>query len=137
MVAVRAAIDGQDVTTYVGDGVVVSTPTGSTAYGLAAGGPILLPHLEAVVLVPVCPHSLTHRPIVIRPESEIVLVPMDLQKEAVCVVDGQEVVRLAAGDRVCVRGADAAFLLVHSGAHADFALLSQKLHWGQLPPYSR
>lgn len=135
MVAVRATIDGREVTTYVGDGVVVSTPTGSTAYGLSAGGPILLPHLDALVLVPVCPHSLTHRPIVIPSDNEVTLVPMDLQKEAVCVVDGQEVVRLEEGDPVRIRGADTGFLLVQSGRHADFALLREKLHWGQLPRY--
>jgi NAD+ kinase len=135
MVAVRAAIDGRDLTTYVGDGVVVSTPTGSTAYGLAAGGPILLPDLDALVLVPVCPHSLTHRPIVIQPDSEVLLVPVDLQKEAVCVVDGQEVVRLQEGDPVRIRGAKTGFLLVQSGRRADFALLREKLHWGQALRY--
>ncbi len=135
MVGIEAAIDGESVTTYYGDGVLVSTPTGSTAYCLAAGGPVLMPGLEAMVLVPICPHSLTHRPIVLRPESEVVLTPTDLQDEAVCVVDGQERVRMAAGDSVRVRRSDATFLVVQNGSRGTFSTLSEKLHWGHLPRY--
>lgn len=134
MVGVRLAIDGDAVTTYNGDGVLVSTPTGTTAYCMAAGGPLLAPGLEAMVLVPICPHSLTHRPIVLRPDSEVVLEPDDLQPEAVCVCDGQDKVRLAPGDRVTIRRAEASFLLVQGRRH-PFETLSQKLHWGHLPRY--
>jgi NAD+ kinase len=135
MVGVSASIDGEPVTTYYGDGVLVSTPTGSTGYCLAAGGPILMPDLDALVLVPVCPHSLTHRPIVVRPDSEIVLEPCGLQKEAVCVVDGQEQVRLASGDHVRISRAKGAFLLIHNPDHRPFATLREKLVWGQPPRY--
>jgi len=135
MVGIAATIDGEAVTTYYGDGVLVSTPTGSTAYCLAAGGPILIPRLDAIALVPVCPHSLTHRPIVLRPDAEIVLEPCDLQKGAVCVVDGQEQVHLARGDRVRIRRAEAAFLLVHNPDHRPFETLRAKLSWGQPPKY--
>jgi len=135
MTAVRATIDGEVITTYFGDGVLVSTPTGSTAYCMAAGGPLLAPGLEAMVLVPVCPHSLTHRPIVLRPECRVVLEPMDLQKEAVCVVDGQDQVRMQPGDRVSIARADSAFLLVESGRRRPFETLSRKLRWGYLPRY--
>jgi NAD+ kinase len=135
MVGIAASIDGEPVTTYYGDGVLVSTPTGSTAYCMAAGGPILMPGLDALVLVPICPHSLTHRPIVIRPGSEIVLEPCGLQEEAVCVVDGQEQVRLASGDRVRIGRAEGSFLLVHNPAHRPFATLREKLAWGQPPRY--
>jgi NAD+ kinase len=135
MVGVAAAIDGEVVTTYYGDGVLVSTPTGSTAYCLAAGGPILMPGLDALALVPICPHSLTHRPLVVRPDSEIVLEPNGLQKEAVCVVDGQECVRLREGDRVRVRRAPGAFLLLHNPDRRPFQTLREKLVWGQTPRY--
>jgi len=135
MIGVAATVDGEQVTTYFGDGVLVSTPTGSTAYCMAAGGPILVPGLEALVLVPICPHSLNHRPLVIRPDSEVVLEPCGLQQEAVCVADGQEKVRLARGDRVRVRRSGAAFLLVHNGERPAFATLSEKLHWGHAPRY--
>ena len=135
MVGVAASVDGAPITTYYGDGVLVSTPTGSTAYCLAAGGPILMPGLEALVLVPVCPHSLTHRPIVLRPDREVVLEPCDLQKEAVCVVDGQEVWRLARGDQVRVRRAASSFILVRNGDRPSFSTLSEKLHWGHAPKY--
>ena len=137
MVGIAATIDGEAVTTYYADGVLVATPTGSTAYCLSAHGPILAPGLEAMVLVPICPHSLTHRPLVLRPDSEVVLEPSGLQTEAVCVVDGQEVVRLARGDRVRIRRSDAAFLLVDNPGRTAFATLSQKLHWGHLPRYER
>jgi len=132
---VRATIDEEAITTYFGDGVLVSTPTGSTAYCMAAGGPLLAPGLAAMVLVPVCPHSLTHRPIVLRPECEVVLEPTDLQKEAVCVVDGQTRVRLRPGDRVIIRRAESAFLLVERRHRPPFETLSRKLHWGHLPKY--
>jgi NAD+ kinase len=135
MVGIAVSVDGEAVTTYYGDGVLVSTPTGSTAYCLGAGGPILAPGLEAMVIVPICPHSLTHRPIVLRPDCEVVLAPGGLQKEAVCVVDGQQQVRLGAGDRVVVRRAASSFLLVQRGRRETFATLSQKLHWGHGPKY--
>ena len=137
IVGVRLTLDGETVTTYYGDGVLVSTPTGSTAYCMAAGGPLLAPGLEAMVLVPVCPHSLTHRPIVLRPECRVVLEPVDPQPEALCVVDGQEKVRLVRGDRVQVRRADSAFLLVQAAEGEPFATLRRKLHWGHPPSYRR
>jgi NAD+ kinase len=135
MLAVSASVDGELVTTYFGDGVLVSTPTGSTAYCLAAGGPVLAPRLEALVLVPVCPHSLTHRPIVLRPESEVVLEPCGLQKEAMLVLDGQERGRLARGDRVQIRRAANSFLLVQNGDRPIFSTLREKLQWGLGPRY--
>jgi len=135
MVAIEAQVDGEKVTTYYCDGVLVATPTGSTAYCMSAQGPILVPGIEAMVLVPVCPHSLTHRPIVLRPDSRIVLRPVGLQEEASVVIDGQEVVRLARGDAVEVRRADLPFLLVQNPSRGTFATLSEKLHWGHLPRY--
>jgi NAD+ kinase len=130
MVGIMASIDGEAVTTYHGDGVLVSTPTGSTAYGLAAGGPILAPGLEAMVLVPICPHSLTHRPIVLRADSELVLEPCGFQKEAVCVLDGQVHVALARGDRVRIRRAASDVLLIQNPDRPPFGTLREKLHWG-------
>jgi len=135
MVGIAATIDGEPLTVYYGDGVLVSTPTGSTAYCMASGGPLLAPGLEAMVLVPICPHSLTHRPVVLRPEAEVILQLSDLQERAVCVVDGQEQVSVSRGDRVCIRRAEASFLLVQNGRPGAFTTLSQKLHWGHLPRY--
>jgi NAD+ kinase len=136
MVAVAATIDGEPVTTYYGDGVLVATPTGSTAYCLAAGGPLLMPGLEAMAVVPVCPHSLTHRPIVVRPDCEIVLESCGLQREAFCIVDGQEMLRLARGDRVFIRRAESVFLIVQNPDRRPFETLREKLSWGQIPRYS-
>jgi NAD+ kinase len=129
MVAVAAAIDGEPVTTYYGDGVLVATPTGSTAYCLAAGGPLLMPGLEAMAVV------LTHRPIVVRPDCEIVLESCGLQREAFCIVDGQEMVRLARGDRVFIRRAESVFLIVQNPDRRPFETLREKLSWGQVPRY--
>jgi NAD+ kinase len=131
MVGVTATIDGEEVTTYFGDGVLVSTPTGSTAYCLAAGGPLVAPRLEAMVLVPIAAHSLSHRPIVLRPDAEVVLTPSALQKAAVCVVDGQETVHLAEGDRVRISRAKESFILVHNGERPVFSTLREKLNWGR------
>ena len=136
MVGVAASIDGEAVTTYAGDGVLVSTPTGSTAYCLAAGGPILMPGLDALVLVPICPHSLTHRPIVVRPECEIVLESNGLQKEALCVIDGQEQVRLGPRRPRPHPPRTGAFLLVHNPDRPAFQTLREKLVWGQMPRYN-
>jgi len=136
MVAVAAAVDGEPITTYYGDGVLVATPTGSTAYCLAAGGPLLMTGLEALALVPVCPHSLTHRPIVVRPDREIVLESCGLQREALCIVDGQEMVRLARGDRIFIRRAESMFLIVQNPDRRPFETLREKLSWGQVPRYS-
>lgn len=137
MVGIAATVDGEAVTTYFGDGVLVATPTGTTAYCLAAGGPILAPGLEAMALVPVCPHSLTHRPIVLPATSEVVLEPCGLQKEAACVIDGQEQMRLAHGERVRIRRSKSVFLLVHNGDRPTFATLREKLNWGVSVQYNR
>jgi NAD+ kinase len=135
MVGIHTTIDGEELTTYFGDAVLVSTPTGSTAYCLAAGGPLLAPRLEAVVLVPICAHSLSHRPIVLMPDHEVVLTPCALQKESVCVVDGQEIVNLTEGGRVRISRAKEVFLLVHNGDRPVFSTLREKLNWGRGPGY--
>ena len=135
MVAVAAAVDGEPITTYYGDGVLVATPTGSTAYCLAAGGPLLMPGLEAVAVVPVCPHSLTHRPIVVGPDREIVLESCGLQREAICIVVGQEMVRLARGERIRIGRAKPSFLIVQNPDRRPFETLREKLSWGQVPRY--
>ncbi|MDP6381526.1 MAG: NAD(+)/NADH kinase, partial [Phycisphaerae bacterium] len=124
MMGVHVEIDGEAVATYFGDGVIVSTPTGSTAYSLAAGGPILAPGSEAILLTPICPHSLTNRPIVLKANSELVLRTID-QDNAVCVIDGQELVPLTNEDRVRVKQAEHRLLLVESVTRTGFATLRE------------
>jgi NAD+ kinase len=125
-------IDGVYVNTHGGDGLVIATPTGSTAYALSGGGPIIHPSLEAITLVPICPHTLSDRPIVIRADARIeirVLERPDTSAEVAC--DGQPLGELGAGGRLCVRAAAERVVLIHPRGHDYFRLLRSKLHWGR------
>jgi len=125
-------IDSRLVHSQRSDGLIVSTPTGSTAYALSSGGPIMHPALDAIVLVPICPHTLSARPIVVDANShvEIVLTSGD-QPEAQLTCDGQTTVELASGDRISVRKRPHPLRLVHPPGHDYYATLRAKLHWGR------
>lgn len=125
-------VDGVYVNTHGGDGLVIATPTGSTAYALSGGGPIIHPSLEAITLVPICPHTLSDRPIVIRADAKIelrVLERPDTSAEVAC--DGLPLGELAAGERLLVQAASEQVVLVHPRGHDYFRLLRSKLHWGR------
>lgn len=125
-------IDGAYVNTHGGDGLVIATPTGSTAYALSGGGPIVHPSLEAITLVPICPHTLSDRPIVIRADARIevrVLERPDTRAEVSC--DGQPLGELGAGQRLLVQAAEEKVVLIHPRGHDYFRLLRSKLHWGR------
>jgi NAD+ kinase len=123
-------IDRVFVSSYQADSLVVSTPTGSTAYSLAAGGPILMPSVDALVITPVSAHSLTHRPLVVRDTAEIEIVAKTGDDEAYLSVDGQVGMPLLDGDRVCCRkSAHQVKLLRVKGTFFD--VLRAKLKWGQ------
>jgi NAD+ kinase len=132
IIDLRLAVDGRFVSRYRSDGLVVSTPTGSTAYNLSAGGPILHPRLPVAVLTPICPHTLTLRPLVV-PDSAVIEVTLETQTESVYVtVDGQEGTELAAGDRVRVtRAPDEVRLVRTAEPRSIFEGLRSKLHWGE------
>lgn len=123
-------IDGQFVYSQRSDGLVVATPTGSTAYALSAGGPILHPTLEAFVMVPICPHTLSARPIAVNSNStlEILLIHAD---DARVHFDGQRRFDLHVHDRVVVRRAPNTVRLLHPLGHSYYDTLRQKLHWGE------
>lgn len=123
-------IDGEFVFNYKADGVIVSTPTGSTAYSLAAGGPILMPAVDAFVVTPVCPHSLTHRPLVVRDSSEIKIVAQSGAEQAFLTIDGQTGLPVINGDQiVCCKAAHTVKLLRMRKSFFD--VLRSKLKWGQ------
>jgi NAD+ kinase len=125
-------VDGIYVNTHGGDGIVIATPTGSTAYALSGGGPIIHPSLDAITLVPICPHTLSDRPIVIRADSRIeirVLERPDTRAEVAC--DGVALGELAAGARLRVQAAREQVMLIHPRGHDYFRLLRSKLHWGR------
>src|SRR6185295_178716 len=117
----EARLDGEMVTTYKGDGLIVATPTGSTAYNLAAGGPILLPNLEALVLTPICPHTLTNRPLVLRPDSRLVVTNVS-EGSAQLTIDGQWGRTLGPAESIEVRKTERP-LRIYRGAASFFEIL--------------
>lgn len=125
-------IDGRYVNTHGGDGLVVATATGSTAYALSCGGPILYPELDALVLAPICPHTLSDRPIVVRSSSTIeirLLERPDTQAQVTC--DGVTIGELAPGDTLVVKPAESHVTLLHPEDHDYYRTLRSKLRWGR------
>ncbi len=131
MIDLETLAGGETVTIYHADGLIVSTPTGSTAYSLSAGGPLLLPGLEAIVLTPICPHSLTQRPLVLPVESEIEVVVHTRGGEATITMDGQEGMDLWDGDRVAMRRSPHPVDIIASPLRTRFQILRAKLRWGE------
>src|SRR5579863_9191290 len=124
-------VNGDKVSTYKSDGLIVSTPTGSTAYSLAAGGPIVTPSVEAFLVTPICAHTLTHRPLVI-PNTVQIEVTMKTQREAAYLtVDGQVGIAANSDDVVRVRKADSYVELIRPPATPYFEVLQRKLKWGE------
>jgi NAD+ kinase len=136
LITLHTYVDGRFVHSQRADGMIVSTPTGSTAYALSGGGPILSPELPAVVLVPVCPHSLTNRPIVL-PHTAVVEIeigsdhPEEDESRVTC--DGNALPSVSAGDRIRVSRHPQTVRLIHPAGHDHFAVLRAKLQWGQGP----
>jgi NAD+ kinase len=126
-------VDGRYLATFVGDGVILSTPTGSTAYSLAASGPIVQPELDVILLTPICSHSLTQRPIILSPDSalEIRVEEHGRRDPIILSLDGQENFALKAGDKVAIRRAAERFRVYEDPRRPYFSLLRQKLRWGE------
>lgn len=137
LISITMAVDGLHATQYRADGVVISTPVGSTAYSLSLGGPILSQGLRAFVITPIAPHALTNRPIVIEGSSEVSFAVESPVGELALVVDGQERLALRQGDRFTVCTAPTDFVLVSSARHSYFDILRTKLGWGQAPNLRR
>ncbi len=126
-----ASIDGRHLCTYKADGMIIATPTGSTGYSLAAGGPIIYPEVNSLLIAPICPHMLTNRPIVVRSHS-IIDIEVKFEDDVVFfTADGQVGRKLLPGDRVEVRRSDARALLVSSPTKDYFEILRAKLGWGE------
>lgn len=124
-------LDGQFVARFRADGVIVSTPTGSTAYTLAANGPILMPSVDGLVLTAICPHLLTIRPIVVPGSSEIAVTVDVVPHETYITVDGQEVVELLLNDRIVCRRSERKVRLLRLRENGLFNVLRSKLSWGE------
>lgn len=129
-IVVHLEVNGRYASTYRGDGIIVSTPVGSTAHSLSAGGPLVEPSMDAVVLTPMCPHSLADRPLVLPGDSRVTLTLESADARAICVADGQTPYDVRAGDRVVIRRARRPALLQGTGRRDWFAVLRERLHWG-------
>ena len=120
-------METKHLNSYYGDGLIVSTPTGSTAYNLSAGGPVVFPLTEAIILTPICPHSLTQRPLVLPVDFDIEFKSED---DVILVIDGQDIYQMKDFDKVCIRIADKGAMMIHRIQRNYFDVLKTKLHWG-------
>ena len=130
-VDIEARVDGSFLAVFKADGVILATPTGSTAYSLSAGGPIVHPSVRVLVLAPICPHTLSVRPLVIDDESRLELRLRSPREQLLLTLDGQETVELSEGDSVEVTRSPHAACLVRSPALGFYDLLRSKLGWGR------
>lgn len=131
MVQMRIWVDGLEVAVPRADGLIVATPTGSTAYSLSAGGPILQPHIPAFIIAPICPHTLTFRPMVVSSSSGIRVQLLTGEEEVYLTLDGQRGVTMEKGDEVEVRRSGLELQLISSPRRNYFRLLKEKLGWGE------
>ena len=131
MVQLEVSIDGQFVTGLRGDGLIISTPTGSTAYSMAAGGPILNPAVHALILTPICPHTLTNRPIVIPQEAHVAVTLVSNDEGAMVTFDGQAGIALQPRDLIEVRASENKTRLIRFADRTYYDMLRKKLKWGE------
>ncbi|WP_027363441.1 NAD(+)/NADH kinase [Desulfotruncus alcoholivorax] len=130
LIVLDTFVDGQHFNTYYADGVIVATPTGSTAYSLSAGGPLVVPHLDLMVVTPICPHALWARPLVIAAGSEVRVTLLSRQGEVMLTMDGQHGMRLNYGDIVKVRRAEHRAKFIKLNNRTFFNILREKLKEG-------
>lgn len=127
--AVSIGPDRQEIGSYTADGIIVATPTGSTAYSLSAGGPIVVPTVECILATPICPHTLVVRPLVVPANVEMHIESITPNAELMLTIDGQDGEKLRSGDRLVVRRGQAKVQLVRFPGYTFFNTLSRKLHW--------
>jgi NAD+ kinase len=136
MIELSISAGAEGGVSYFGDGVIVSTASGSTAYNVSAGGPIINPDVEAFCITPICPHSLSFRPVVVSSKTTVVLIAVRVNEGTTLFCDGQASTRLMAGDKVLVRRADQDVLLVENPDAREWRSLAEKLNWAVGPRYS-
>ena len=138
VIRLRLLADGEEVGQYSSDGIIVSTPTGSTAYSLSAGGPIVVPSVDAIVVTAICPHTLAVRPLVVPSHAHLAIEPMPPWTEEVLVsFDGQVGTTIQPGERLLVKRAERPLLLIRLGPEGFFARMRKKLNWGDLSDRER
>jgi NAD+ kinase len=131
MIKLETSVNGQFLTALRGDGLIIATPTGSTAYSLSAGGPIVHPGVDALVFTPICPHTLTNRPIVIPAAARVEAVLKSAEEGAIVTFDGQVGFHLRQHDVVGITAADHRIKLFRSPTHNDYQIWRAKLKWGE------
>jgi NAD+ kinase len=136
MIELAILVDGEHLTSLAGDGVIISTPNGSTAHNMSAGGPIVEAELDAFCLTPICPHSLTFRPLVVGSQHEIEVISNRTNKGTMVNIDGQVSFALREGDRIVVRKAPHSLHLIRNPEQTRWDTLVTKLKWGHMPSNS-
>jgi NAD+ kinase len=131
IIEIETWVDKKFVNVFRADGLIVSTPTGSTAYNLSAGGPVIYPSMNAVVVTPICPHTLSNRPLVVEDTVEFEMILKTSKEEVALTLDGQVGIPLEYEDRVCVRKSRTTFNLVQARTRNYFDVLRNKLKWGR------
>ena len=132
MVDFETSVAGQFVNTHSGDGLIVASPTGSTAYALSCGGPIVEPQLDAMVVAPICPHTLTDRPIVVAADQNIEVRLLEREDtDAAVAIDGHSIGRISPGDTLTITAADKRIRLIHPPGYDFYGILRSKLLWGR------
>lgn len=137
MIELELGADGEAGIRYFGDGVIISTPSGSTAYNVSSGGPIISPNVEAIVITPICPHSLSFRPVVVSSHSVVNVVAKKVNPGTTLICDGQASVKLTTGDRVIIRRAGYDVRLIENPDAREWRTLAEKLGWGVSPSYQK
>lgn len=130
MIQVKIFINNKEIATVKADGLIVSTPTGSTAYSLSAGGPIVHPNVPAVIIAPICPHTMTFRPMIIMSDAEVKLQLLTEHEEVYCTIDGQRGGLLEKNEEIVVQKSNQSLALVSSPKRTYFDLIHEKLGWG-------
>jgi len=133
MIEITVSADGDEVTRVRGDGLIVATPSGSTAHNLAAGGPILEPTAEAFILTPICPQALTYRPLVMDARRRITVTVQRANPGTAVATDGRVVPGFTSSDRIVITRYSADFLLVRNPQRSEWSALRRKLRWGEGP----
>jgi NAD+ kinase len=136
MVELEISADSEDGVRYFGDGVIVSTPSGSTAYNVSAGGPIINPDVDCLCITPICPHSLSFRPVVIADRSTVVITARKVNPGTTLFCDGVTSHKLSAGERVVIRRSPQDVLVVENPDERGWHTLAEKLNWAVTPKYN-
>ncbi len=136
MIELQISADVETAISYFGDGAIVATPSGSTAYNVSAGGPIINPDVEALCITPICPHSLSFRPVVVSSNSTVLIVATRVNEGTTLFCDGQASTKLSAGDQIVISRSSHDAILIENPQAREWRSLADKLHWAATPKYN-